>query len=849
MSLEYSKFLFDAQLRNITTVCINSVRKEAWVGCKDGSIRGYDLNKNIFKFRSREHSGLVVRIICWHSQRMMISFGIDGAVVFWSSGALSTDKIYLGEPIFDAVIFAKKQLVIATKSGCKFFPLDAHKLTGHFILVDRMHLICPHRDFVRTLAAQDNRLYSGGMDGTFVVYEHVLHHTSELSPSHVVKKAHAAGIMCIEPCKSHDEEGGCIVATGSYDRHVKIWSSDGQLCHVISGFTASITGLCFIPLTQQLWISSGAPNVTIVDPRTGENISEWIEVFQKMAEDYQRGKKKYLICFLAYSNELEILIAQTDAHYILHWFYNPRGCVLSIPCDQPIESIAVTDQESVSIFTGDSSGYVLKWEKAGFNTIKFSNDQLIMQRKLREAPVKWQTSQETRETQLANTALRDHMTPSTYLQPKYYAGKQTDDHDPTTKINEKSPTQRMLWIETLDLLVVCDERGVMYVWGYEDVETKPEEFAQHFAETAKNDASIIGNIRTVLRPSAAVAAATERLPSKSAIRFSADKTAKGRNLQPRPGSGKLFSLDLVLPAIPDPPELPVVVDTSDSLTSHDMASRLRTAMSDWKIYRHYLNRASGFFCRFILWGHDSCVSGLEYVYDKENDQHVLISTAWDRRLITWNLKTGQIFDVCKRDKTEPKVLEEKETPGEYELVAEGQITDVSYAAKRNEVAYSSRDAHLYVRKFSTHGRKMKLISKWHAHTGEVWQVKWMEQYGAWVSSGQDATIRMWSATEPGTRLALVQCPSSIQVLKTDHDYGWILAAVGNELQIYDPDDLKLIKKHTGHQQIITGIFHVHRLYSEPHYVTSSYDGTIKMWRACTNRPVTIAVDLDEKKIK
>ena len=97
MSFEYSKTLYDAQLRNINTICINSARKEAWIGCKDGSIRGYDLNKNVFKFRSREHSGMVVRVICWHAQRMMITFGIDGAVVFWSSGALCTDKIYLGE--------------------------------------------------------------------------------------------------------------------------------------------------------------------------------------------------------------------------------------------------------------------------------------------------------------------------------------------------------------------------------------------------------------------------------------------------------------------------------------------------------------------------------------------------------------------------------------------------------------------------------------------------------------------------------------------------------------------------------------------------------------------------------
>ena len=109
----------------------------------------------------------------------------------------------------------------------------------------------------------------------------------------------------------------------------------------------------------------------------------------------------------------------------------------------------------------------------------------------------------------------------------------------------------------------------------------------------------------------------------------------------------------------------------------------------------------------------------------------------------------------------------------------------------------------------------------------------MEMRGAWLTSGQDGTIRIWSAEELGTKLSVIECTQPIQCLTIDRDYGWILVAAGSELQIYDPGSTQLIRKHTGHRQLITGIFHSHHLYRESHYITTSYDGFIKTWKACT----------------
>lgn len=107
----------------------------------------------------------------------------------------------------------------------------------------------------------------------------------------------------------------------------------------------------------------------------------------------------------------------------------------------------------------------------------------------------------------------------------------------------------------------------------------------------------------------------------------------------------------------------------------------------------------------------------------------------------------------------------------------------------------------------------------------------MERYGCWVSSGLDGTIRLWSAENLGTRLAIVHCKNPVQVLALDTDHGWVLAGVKNELHVFDPESLAHLKTHVGHEQLITGIAHVHHLYHDPVYVTSSFDQTIKIWRA------------------
>lgn len=595
----------------------------------------------------------------------------------------------------------------------------------------------------------------------------------DLLPVHTVRKAHAAGITCIEPCRNFEEENW-LVATGSYDRHIKLWSSDGRLVHMISGNVNTISSLSYIRATRQLWAASSAPVLTIIDPKTGEDISAWTTTWQALSQDYKRSKRNYRVNFLFYSKELDVLIAQTDHDYLLHWYYNSSGSVLSIPCPNAIESFAFTKTEPILLFTGDSDGNVLKWEKSSFDTVKFSYENLKMHRKIREIPVEWQRTDDGKEDFEANTSFRREVTPSTFQVPRFYHGRRTDEHEENITVAGKTANPRTMWIEELDVLVVADERGVLYVWGYDSTNIQPEEFARRYAESAGDDNAILDNIVAV--PQNYIRNAKSAL--RSPVSTTAPKIEKGKSV---PLSGR--TADPIKRSADNCGNL-FGGSTKESAIVNDSSCidfKVRTAMNDWKTYKHFLNRASGFFCRFVLWGHDGCVSGLDYVYYASQNMHILISTGWDRRIITWNIQTGEILDTCKRDKTEPKILEERETPGEYELVAEGQITDISYSAQRDEVAYSSRDAHLYVRKFAIQGRKMKLMKKWHAHNGEVLQVKWMAKNGTWASSGRDGSVRVWSGNDLGVRLALVYRPVAVQGLTVDPDCGWILASVSCKL--------------------------------------------------------------------
>ena len=63
------------------------------------------------------------------------------------------------------------------------------------------------------------------------------------------------------------------IVTGSFDKSVKIWTSEAKLIHKLDGFSSSVLGLCYVPRNRTLWVAGGAQRAQLYDPRSGDDVS------------------------------------------------------------------------------------------------------------------------------------------------------------------------------------------------------------------------------------------------------------------------------------------------------------------------------------------------------------------------------------------------------------------------------------------------------------------------------------------------------------------------------------------------------------------------------------------------
>ena len=70
----------------------------------------------------------------------------------------------------------------------------------------------------------------------------------------MVKQAHPAGITCMALVE--ESEFSSFIATGSYDKTVKVWTMEGHPLHELV-FTNTILGMTYVPQHRAIWISDG----------------------------------------------------------------------------------------------------------------------------------------------------------------------------------------------------------------------------------------------------------------------------------------------------------------------------------------------------------------------------------------------------------------------------------------------------------------------------------------------------------------------------------------------------------------------------------------------------------------
>ncbi|XP_063680480.1 uncharacterized WD repeat-containing protein all2124-like isoform X2 [Bolinopsis microptera] len=343
----------------------------------------------------------------------------------------NTKVIKIGNPIYCVSWNSKReQIIIGLNKSVKAFNLvDGTSLSSPY-LDEKCETVTHHTDIVKSIVCIDSRVYTASFDRALIMYEtssypsdHTLHVISAF------RQAHAAAITCLTIIRD-SESNTWQILSGSFDRSVKIWTQDIQLIHKIEGLSGTITSICYIPLTKVLWVLCGSQDVSMFDPKSGENITEYVSSQKSKGTD----SSKYQLLLLQYVPELQEVFCTTNRRTVMAWRYNSCAPVSTLQCKHIPEGLAYTGKSPILIFTGDCEGRITKWEQLQLNNFMYSSDSFNLQ-------------DMTRTLQFSNY---DVITPLNGSERK------------SRSIN------KMLFVEDLDILVAVADDCHIYIWGFDE---------------------------------------------------------------------------------------------------------------------------------------------------------------------------------------------------------------------------------------------------------------------------------------------------------------------------------------------------------------------------------------------
>ena len=253
------------------------------------------------------------------------------------------------------------------------------------------------------------------------------------------------------------------------------------------------------------------------------------------------------------------------------------------------------------------------------------------------------------------------------------------------------------------------------------------------------------------------------------------------------------------------------------------------------------HRVSGFICKYVFFGHENIVTSLSLI-ELGKGQNMLVSTGWDKKMFLWNLDELDFIGGLSENGEFNKCC------GNWVNASDAEILDVCYADEVSQIAYASSDTYVYVRKFEVleteEGRKVfsPLIGVMkHDHEANV--VCWLKSRKMWVTASQDETVRFWNCVDDnkqqieinnaaGETKAIhncvleIMCNCPVSVLTVDHQNDVILAALDNNIHIFDAEDGKLLQVKYGHAENIRCILSIPE---RKQYISGSWDRQVIIW--------------------
>lgn len=456
MAMERLAVIKETHNKAITALTYNPMKHEVLAGFEDGIIKVWDYSAcepGKLLRTSREHDGWVTSFLFWADAKLLFSAANDGVIIAWGSGGAVHDKIPIGSPVYCMSWNARRHQIVAA-IGCTVQVFNmrdpSRDITGH-VIDQKAFISKEHTDIVKCVVCFESRVYSGGHDQKFIVYDSTFSYKGNKSLSLVAKinKAHDAGIICM--CLARDSDNNTWVLTGAFDKVVKVWSQDGQVMHKFDGFSAAVTGVCYVRPTRTIWVAAGTQEANMYDPKSGENVTDFIGTFQS------EGNRGHPFVMFHYISDLAQVIGTNNRRHLIFWKYNSSGCLTTLKNRCAMESLTYTRKVPLLIFSGGSNGNISKWERLQSNNFMYSKELLLQSEgKARLAAqiasrYDWRSPKRGSEGRSKPSFLNAiSQIPS------------ASEH--TSNIS----LLRSIFVEDLDLLIVASEDNNIYVWGFDE---------------------------------------------------------------------------------------------------------------------------------------------------------------------------------------------------------------------------------------------------------------------------------------------------------------------------------------------------------------------------------------------
>jgi WD40 repeat protein len=174
------------------------------------------------------------------------------------------------------------------------------------------------------------------------------------------------------------------------------------------------------------------------------------------------------------------MLGTTSRKQLIVYRYNPSGCITSLKYRTTLDSICFTSKAPILIFTGDTNGYVLKWEQRPSNQLIYNSENLIKSESVLKESSKMLG--QAKPNQLNNNVLRP-----------------VEVENETKLIKRTNVVLKLLYVESADLLLAACEDASIYVWGFDEEAVKILKNMKMNDDNNKLDENNIKNYRAYLK--------------------------------------------------------------------------------------------------------------------------------------------------------------------------------------------------------------------------------------------------------------------------------------------------------------------------------------------------------------